>query len=111
MKEEVEGVGIENDAILRHGVEDGWNVREEANVKEAEIGEGAKNEGVHNHGMVVVGVRLFEKTKLLHWIERIYDCGYKGCRRFKVKCVNPLHVYPLTFFNVYSRVTDIDKFY
>jgi len=57
--EEVEGVGIENDANLRHGVEEGWDVGEESDA-----GEGAENEGVCGQGRVVVGTGQFEETKL-----------------------------------------------
>lgn len=59
-------MGIENDAILRYGVEEGGDVGEEAGA-----GEGAEDEGVGGRGRAVVGARPFEETKLLRRVNRL----------------------------------------
>jgi len=73
VEEEVEGVGIENDAVLRHGMQDGGDVGEEAAA-----GEGAEDEGVRRRGRVVVGAGPFEETKLLRRVNRLVGKDFQN---------------------------------
>lgn len=61
----VEGVGIENDAVLRHGMEEGGDVGVETLA-----GEGAEDDGVRGGGRAVVGARPLEESKLVGCVMR-----------------------------------------